>query len=338
MNTQQNQIIRELINNSQNLLLVAHIRPDGDCIGSALGLGLSLVEIGKNVQIVLRDGIPGGFKFLPGSERVTRKVISEYDLSIVLDSSDLTRTGGVLNDTMPDINIDHHITNLNYARQNVVEPECVATAALLAKYMGEWGLPINQDVATNLLTGIIADTIGFRTSNVTSESLRLAASLMDQGAHLDDIYFKTLVQRSYESANLWGKGLSNLHREGRIIWAALTLKDRRQAQYPGNDDADLINMLSSIQDFDISIIFVQQKGGKVKVSWRAQPGWNVSQIALQFGGGGHPAAAGAEINGAIEEVQQIVLDATRAVLEQQASSHNDFQEKKYPPPTELGTD
>ena len=330
--------IRELINNSQNILLVAHIRPDGDCIGSALGMGLSLIESGKDVQIVLRDGIPGEFRHLPGSELVTRKVTSPFDISIVLDSSDLNRIGGVLNGNIPDINIDHHITNLNFARINFVDPGCAATASLLAKNMVHWGLSINEAVAANLLNGIISDTIGFRTSNVTAETLRLASDLMDKGACLDDLYFRALIQRSYESACLWGKGLSNIQRTDRIIWTSLSLKERRQSHYPGNDDADLINVLSSIEDSDISIIFVQQSANKVKVSWRAKPGWNVSQIALQFGGGGHPAAAGAEIDGAMEDVQQQVLGATKTVLEQQNGQQTISHERMYPPPTELGTD
>jgi bifunctional oligoribonuclease and PAP phosphatase NrnA len=338
MNTLHHREIRELINNSQSILLVAHIRPDGDCIGSALGMGLSLIAAGKKVQIVLRDGIPGGFRHLPGSELVTRKAIDPYELSIVLDCSDLNRVGGVLNGDTPDINIDHHITNLNFARVNFVVPECVATAELLAKYMGEWGLTINEAVAANLLNGIIADTIGFRTSNVTPETMRMASVLMEKGARLDDLYFRALVQRSFESASLWGKGLSNIKRDGRLVYTTLSTKDRHQSHYAGNDDADLINLLSSIEDFDISIIFVQQSAGKVKVSWRAKAGWNVSQIALQFGGGGHPAAAGAEIDGAMEEVIEKVLLATKTAHLQQSSSLDISDKKMYPPPTELGTD
>jgi len=161
MNEQPHQVIRELLENSQNILLAAHIRPDGDCVGSILGLSLALVNIGKNVQTVLRDGIPGSFRHLPGSDLVIKRPTGPFDLSIVLDSSDLERIGGVLGDQVPDINIDHHITNLNFARLNFVRPECSATAELLTKYMGGWGLTIDQPIATNLLTGILSDTIGF---------------------------------------------------------------------------------------------------------------------------------------------------------------------------------
>jgi len=338
MNPILNNQIRELIERSQNILLVAHVRPDGDCIGSVLGMGLSLLSLGKNVQLVLRDGIPGGFRHLPGSELITRKVTGPYDLSIVLDSSDLNRIGGVLDGNIPDINIDHHITNLDFGKVNFVNPQCVATAELLAKYMGQWGLTINKDVATNLLNGIITDTIGFRTSNVTPETLKIAAELMEKGAHLDDLYYKALGSNSLQAASLWGRGLVNLQQDGRIVYTTLTLKDRHQAKYIGNDDADLINFLSSIEDFDMCIIFIQQSSSKVKVSWRAKPGWNVSQIALQFGGGGHPAAAGVEIDGAMQDVLQKILTATKAAHMQQSGSFDKSHEGIYPPPTELGTD
>jgi bifunctional oligoribonuclease and PAP phosphatase NrnA len=324
------QKIRESFENSHNIVLVSHIRPDGDCIGSVLGLGLALKETGKNVQMVLRDGIPGSFKHLPGSDLVTRKITANFDLSVVLDSSDLSRIGGVLDGATPDINIDHHITNLNFALHNYVEAESAATAAIITKNIKRWGLPLTKAVAANLLTGIVSDTIGFRTSNVTPETLRLAADLMETGARLDQLYFQALVSRSSEAINYWGKGITNINRDGQIIWSVLTLKDRENSGYTGNDDADFINILSSVRDFDIAIIFIEQKGKKVKVSWRAQPGWNISQIALQFGGGGHPAAAGAEINGTIEEVQPAVLAATQLALKGQ---ENEKLLEKDPTPT-----
>ncbi|HEX9013138.1 MAG TPA: DHHA1 domain-containing protein, partial [Anaerolineaceae bacterium] len=104
-------------------------------------------------------------------------------------------------------------------------------------------------------------------------------------------------------------------RQDRLVWTSLTLADRAAVGYPGNDDADLINILSSIEEADIAVIFVEQRAGKVKVSWRSVPGFDVSQVALQFGGGGHPAAAGAEIAGTLEEVQPRVLQATVPLLQ-----------------------
>jgi phosphoesterase RecJ-like protein len=300
---------------AEKILIVSHIRPDGDAIGSVLGLGLSLQFIGKQVQMVLPDSVPQSFRHLPGVDQLKQKPDGEFDLICVVDCSDLQRTGNALNGySQPDWNIDHHITNLYFARFNMVDHKAVATAEILAELMLAIDLPLPPIVASALLTGLITDTIGFRTSNVQPNSLRLAASLMEMGADLADLYRRSLVMRSFEAMRFWGAGLSSLEREGRMVWATLTMADRKAAGYPGRDDADLVTVLASIEDADIALIFVEQPNGHVKVSWRAQPGFDVSQIALQFGGGGHPPASGADIAGELAEVQANVLEATRALL------------------------
>jgi len=322
MSSEISQAIGVALANAKRVLIVSHIRPDGDAIGATLGLGLALQAAGKTVQMVLADGLPRSFRFLKGSNTVHHRSSGEFDLRVVLDCSDLLRTGGVLGDQPPDINIDHHITNLNFARLNLVMPEAVATSAILAEFLPEWGFKIDPDIANALLTGVVSDTIGFRTSNVTAHALHLAGDLVESGADLPDLYNQALVRRSYEAALYWAQGLSHLQRKDRIIWTSLTLEDRLKAGYTGNDDADLINMLSTIDDMDISVIFVEQKEGRVKVSWRAQPGVDVSQIAFQFGGGGHPAASGAEIQGSLEDVQEKVLQATFNMLESNSNHKN----------------
>ena len=300
---------------AQRILLVSHIRPDGDAVGSLIGLGLALQEAGKSTQWVLTDGVPASTHHLPGVQSIVRQPEGNFDFAVVMDCSDLNRVGEALDGYgMPDLNIDHHITNLNFARVNLVQPEAASTSEILTKLLLIWGLRITQPVATALLTGIISDTLGFRTSNVTPQTLRIAADLMETGGDLATLYHETLLQRSFSTARYWGAGLSKIQRQDRLVWTALTLSDRRAAKYPGRDDADLINILSSIDEADISIVFVEQTRGHVKVSWRSRPGFDVAQIALHFGGGGHKAAAGADVPGTLEEIQSKVLDATRAIL------------------------
>jgi len=325
MSSEINQAIREALSNAKSVLIVSHVRPDGDAIGATIGLGLALQAAGKTVQMVLADGLPRSFRFLKGGDLVHHRAKGEFDLSIVLDCSDLLRTGGVLSDRPPDINIDHHVTNLNFARLNLVMSEAVATSAILAEFMPEWALAIDTDVANALLTGMVSDTLGFRTSNMNAHALYLAGNLVEHGAYLPELYNQALVRRSYEAALYWGQGLSRLNRKDRLIWTSLTLEDRIKAGYTGNDDADLINVLSTVDDTDVSVIFVEQKDGRVKVSWRAQPGLDVSQIAFQFGGGGHAAASGAEIPGNLEEVQEKVLQATLNLLENNSNHKNGYK-------------
>jgi len=112
----------------------------------------------------------------------------------------------------------------------------------------------------------------------------------------------------------WGQGLSRVQREDGLVWTSLTLEDRRISGYSGNDDADLVGYLPTVRGAKIGVIFVEQPNNQVKVSWRARPGWDVSTLAVRFGGGGHAPAAGATINGTLAEVQAAVLAATRDLL------------------------
>jgi bifunctional oligoribonuclease and PAP phosphatase NrnA len=322
MNKDLHQLIRQRIQQSQRVMIVSHIRPDGDAVGSVLALGFALQEYGKMVEMVLADGVPRNFRHMKGSDQISRRPHGDHDLVIVVDCSDLMRTGGVLGDRVPDLNIDHHVTNLEFAHINFVVAEASATTEILAEYMPKWGLPVSQPAAEALLMGLVSDTLGFRTANVTPETLRIAAELVEKGANLAQIYHEALTRRSFEAARFWGYGLEKMQREGQLVWTTLTLEDRSNAGYSGNDDADLVNMLSSIDESEITVIFVQQKDERVKVSWRGEPGWDVSRIALQFGGGGHPAAAGADIAGDLDVVRERVLEVTRALLNGSAKRKN----------------
>ena len=312
------QAFNQGLGSAQRILVVSHIRPDGDAIGSLLGLGLALEEAGKDVDMVSADGVPANFRHLEGSDRVCKRPLGTYEFICILDCSDLDRVGSVLDGyAQPDVNIDHHQTNMNFARINLVDTDAVATAEMIADYLPVLGLPLTPPVAEALLTGLITDTIGFRTANVTPKALRLSANLMETGIDMSELYRRALVDRSYEAVRLWGSGLSRLERNGRMLWTSLTLTDRAEIDYPGHDDADLINLLSTVEGIDIAIIFMEQPKERVKVSWRARPGFDISQVAAIFGGGGHPAASGAEIQGALTEVQAAVLSATRLLLEEE---------------------
>jgi phosphoesterase RecJ-like protein len=306
--------IGQMLRDAQNILIVSHQRPDGDAVGSILGLGLSLQQAGKTVQMVLEDGVPHAYRHLNGSDQILRRPESNYDLSITLDCSDPMRTGKIFEDKTPDINIDHHVTNLNFARVNLVEPNAVATAEVIAGALKAWDLPMSQPVAEALLNGLISDTLGFRTSNISPSAMRMAADLMEAGANLPVLYHEALIRRSYEAVRYWYYGLENLQKEDRLVWTSLKLEDRAKAGYAGQDDADLVNVISAMDDIDITVIFVEQRHNRVKVSWRGAPGWDVSQIALRFGGGGHAPAAGATIEGELETVMDSVLQATRGLL------------------------
>ena len=316
MNSQLIGEIKDRLSVASNIVIASHVRPDGDAIGSLLGLGLALRDAGKSVQMILVDGAPASFKHLAGSELITKEPAGDHDTFITVDCADFKRTGKVFeNFGQPDINIDHHKTNENFGKLNLIEAEEVATSAILTAHLPEWGYKITQPIAAALLTGIITDTLGFRTSNTTPEALRQCATLMETGVDMPEIYMRALVKKTFPAAKYWGAGLSSLESKNGIVWGTLTVADRKAAGYGGNDDADLINMISAIDGNKVGMVFVEQTDNHVKISWRAlEAGVDVSPIAKHFQGGGHAAAAGADIRGSLSEVQKEVLEKTREML------------------------
>ncbi|MCA1899126.1 MAG: DHH family phosphoesterase [Chloroflexi bacterium] len=316
MNSQISGEIKNRLDEAQKVVVASHVRPDGDAIGSLLGLGLALRDAGKSVQMVLADGLPSSFKFLEGSRLIEKEPQGGYDTFITVDCADFKRTGKVFeNFGQPDINIDHHKTNERFGKLNLIEAEEVATSAILTNRLPEWGFQITKPIAAALLTGIITDTLGFRTANTTPESLRQAAALMETGVDMPEIYMNALVRKSFPAAKYWGAGLSSLESRHGIVWGTLSLADRKAAGYGGNDDADLINMISAIDGSKVGMVFVEQSDNRVKISWRALvPGLDVSKVAKHFKGGGHAAAAGADIEGGLEEIRSEVLKTTREML------------------------
>jgi phosphoesterase RecJ-like protein len=309
--------IKDRLARAEKVIIASHVRPDGDAIGSLLGLGLALQNAGKQVQMILADGCPASFRYLEGSEQIQKTPQGEHDTFITVDCADFKRVGKIFeNFGPPDINIDHHITNEKFGKLNLIEAEEVATSAILTNHLPAWDLQITRPVAAALLTGIITDTLGFRTANTTPEALRQAATLMETGVDMPEIYMRALVRRTFPSARYWGAGLSSLESKHGIVWGTLTVADRKKVGYGGNDDADLINLISAIEGNKVGMVFVEQSDQHVKISWRAlEPGVDVSPIAKHFGGGGHAAAAGADIPGALNEIQPLVLKITREMLD-----------------------
>ena len=313
------ELARPHIAAAARLLLISHKRPDGDALGSLLGLGHALRESGKTVTVLNVDGCPAALRFLPGSAAIVHKWNSASpppDLLITLDTSELNRLGPI-HATLPrpvDINVDHHVSNTYFGAINIVQPEYASAAELVLELLDAWGLPLSQPTAVCLLTGILTDTLGFRIPNTGAATLQRAMRLMAAGASLPDLLRQSLHVRSFAAARLWGAGLSRLQLDQEIVYTSLRISDKYAIHYEGNDDGDLINLLSTIEQGKIAVIFVELSPALTKVSWRAVPGVDLVPLAQQFGGGGHPAACGAEVAGTLEEVQTKVIAATQSHL------------------------
>jgi phosphoesterase RecJ-like protein len=304
------------------VVLLTHERPDGDAVGSVLGLAMVLRALGKHVTPVIGGGMPRRYASLPGADLAVDDLPEFPQPVITVDCADRERCGPPLPAGWPDpvLNIDHHPTNTRFGEINLVDVTASATAEVIFDLIAAARMPLTAEIATALLAGIVTDTIGFSTENVTATVLQKAAHLVERGGRLRDVYEQLLTQRTLAAARYWAAGLARLQGEDGIVWTRLTLADRADSGYTDSDDADLVNFLGTIDTAAIALLFIEQTGGKVKVSWRSRSGIDVSRLALQFGGGGHEPAAGATLEGPLDRVEAAVLQATRLALEADRTS------------------
>lgn len=317
-------IVREIktaIDASQRIAIFSHIRPDGDTLGSMFGLGQVLRNAGKDVQFISNDPLPteGWYKD-SGSDlpSMVRTRPEAHDLTILVDISVLDRAGDYFAENptiVPDIVIDHHVSNTRYGRINYVDADAASTCEIITRLLPEMGYEIDAVSANFLLSGILTDTQGFSTSNTTASSLRLAADLIDRGGKIYDLSAEVLKAHSYEANGIWEVAFRNTVFDAPLIYSVIRHADRVATGYEDGDDAGVVNRLLSTIGAKVAVIFMESEDGKrTKISFRAKPGYNVSELAAQFGGGGHIAASGADVSGAVDEVLARVIPAAKAMI------------------------
>ncbi len=316
----QAQQIEGLLNGSRRILLITHVAPDGDAIGSLLGLGRMLKAQGKRVTLACEDQVPVNYRWLPGSEEIVQQGNGSYDLVIGLDCSDERRMGKVYRNefaALPLLNIDHHITNTQFGSLNWVDPASVATAQLVTSLADRLGWELTQPVALCLLTGLVTDTRSFRTSNVDVAAMQTALRLMEAGASLSEVAWRVLDQRPLAVVRLWGQAIEGLHLGDGILWTCVTRSMCQRWDLGENDSSGLANFLLGVSDAKVIVVFTERDEGTVDVGMRSIPGYDVAQPALRLGGGGHAQAAGCTLTGELAEVQAQVLDEIHRSLDQQ---------------------
>jgi len=322
------QAIGSAIAQAQSILCVSHVAPDGDAIGSLLGMGWILRSLGKNPILALADAPSTDFDYIPGFAGIVgaSSVGDDYDLIICLDASSPDRMGAVYrpaaHDRIPLLVIDHHITNTQFGAINWVAPDCAAVCQMLVYLAEALNVPLSGNLAVALLTGLITDTLGFRTSNTDAHVLQAAIRLTEGGARIQEIVARTLQSRTYAGLRLWGASLNGAMLENRVIWAKISLVQRAQAGARNEDGDGLAGLLLSAKEADISATFTERinRAGEVVVecSFRAKPDFDVSQVALAYGGGGHPPAAGCTLNGPLDKVAADVAAALQDARQTQA--------------------
>ncbi|MBN1886968.1 MAG: DHH family phosphoesterase [Thermoflexales bacterium] len=314
--------VEQSIDAARQVLLLTHVEPDADALGSLLGLGKGLQLLGKAKRVVMacNDPIPSRYAQMPGSREVVSMPPGSFDLIISLDCADQERMGGLYQQicqskpSNPLLNIDHHISNTRFGSLNWVEPRAVATAEMVMDLLDLLGAPLDTDIATCLLYGIVGDTQAFRTPNVSPPVLARAIRLMQMGAPLQRCITDLFQLKPPGLLAVWGHALSTMHIEDGLAWTSLSAQTRHACGYPSTDGLQLSSLLLEAEGVDVTATLVEKDAGTVDLSMRARNGFDVSGLAVELGGGGHPNAAGANLPGPLEEAtQQVVTRLKRLV-------------------------
>lgn len=314
--------VAELIRSGRSFLLLAHVYPDGDVLGSQLGLGLALRAAGRRVTFACRHPVPDPFPFLPGAGEVQQWKEGQggHEVVVTLDCPDPSRVGGLLEGCRQPgvrvLNIDHHADNRRYGDVNWIQPEAAATGEMVYELIQATGLAMTPEVAVNLYTAIVTDTGSFRYSNTTPTTFRIAARLVEAGADPARVAIQLHETRHLAGLHLLGRILQQVEEnaDGTIAWVVI---DRSQTASPDLLEAeDFITYPRSLRTVKVAVLF-RELGGEVptvKVSLRAKGQVNVARIAARLGGGGHPNAAGAVLHTDLAEAKARVLGAVQEAV------------------------
>lgn len=298
----------KLIERANKIVLSSHVNPDGDNVGSTLGLYHALKRTNKDITILLDDDLPDNLGMMKGLDLYQKPQdgqIIECDLLIILDV-DVDRIGKVKDVVKaPILNIDHHISNTKVSDYCYVDADAAATAQIVYSLIKEMNWNITPECATCIYTGLCSDTGFFRYSNTTPYTLRVAADLLEAGARPDKIS-EIFDARSFSSVKAAGKAIDTieLYHDGKI---ALMVIDKALKQSADNTEG-FVNFARNIRGVDVAVMIKYADDEVTRVSMRSKS-VNVSKIAQNIGGGGHIRAAGATVNKNLNDAKNIVLDA-----------------------------
>lgn len=324
--------IRLALEKAKSVLVVCHISPDGDAISSLTAAGLALTQLGKNFTLACDDGLPERFRYLPLSHKVCSEPDPnvQYDLIIGLDSGDVSRLGKAFADLAEPkpllINIDHHITNTHYGQINLISPEASATAEILLYLLPSLGVEMNEELAVCLLTGLVTDTLAFRTAGVNAGTLQSAATLVEAGADLFDVTSKALALKPISTLLVWQVGLNNMRMEDGLLWTSISNGEREAAGHQGGSSFGLGNMMADVYQAKLSAVMLERADGRVSVGFRCRPPYSVSELAISLGGGGHHLAAGCTVEGPLAEVVSLVVEKSKESIRQQSVALRERQQ------------
>jgi phosphoesterase RecJ-like protein len=320
--------LADLIETHDRYLVTTHVRPDGDALGSEVGMAGLLRQKGKDVRVVNASKTPPRYDFLDPHDtllehfgtQVQPEDLADREVLVILDLSawsQLGDMGGLVRDFKgPRVVIDHHLSQDDLGATFLKDTSAEATGTLVVRAIRALGGHFTPEVSTGLLTAIAMDTGWFRHPNTRPETLRMAAELVESGAEIDAIYRLLFERNTLGRLRLMGETLASLRTDadGRVAYATVTREDLLRTGAIPQDTEDLVDFTVSLLGVEVGLLFIEQARGGIKLSVRSRNGLDCARLAGEFGGGGHRAAAGANLPDPLDRTVERVLDAVRRNL------------------------
>lgn len=310
--------ILEEIKKAESIAILTHENPDGDAVGSSLAMYIALKKMGKNPDIIIPE-FPRVFKFLPESDKIKKEGNTEpYDLSIALDCATIKLLNGFTNyfeTAKTKITIDHHGTNTMFGDINFVNPDAPACAQILISIIQYFGIEIDKEIGSCILTGMITDTGGFQYQATTPETFEFASELLKRGVNVSDIYKRVMNTKSRSNFELRKRAIDRMEflEDGKISFTYITKQDEEEVNVESGDHEGIVEEGRAIEGVEVSI-FIRETNKGFKVSLRSNNYVNVSDVCLMFGGGGHFYAAGCTIAQSLEQVKEKIVNQIKMYL------------------------
>ena len=310
--------INKVMQKYNNFLITSHINLDGDGIGSELAFYLILKKLNKKAIILNQDRLPKIYDFLPGSDKVhylnnNRIKPKSIDVGIVLDCSNIKRIGRtyeIFKDIKTIINIDHHKSNENYGNLNYLDCSVSSVGEIIYELITFIDINLlDEKISTCLFTAIMTDTGSFRYSNVNSKTFGVASHLTRHRIKSHLIANNIYNRNTYPGLKLLGEALLTLetNKSNYVSWLTITRKMLNDTNANDEDVEGIIDVATTLNNVEISILFRETKDNKIKVSFRSKGNFDVNKFAGKFKGGGHPNAAGCLCLGKLDEIKEKIL-------------------------------
>ena len=321
MNTIQQ--IAERIKRAKNLLILSHMRPDGDAFGSCLALSSALNRLGIDNQICNESDIPSNLSFIKGVERVEKNPKTEYDALMCVDCADVTRLGALSDEFLratrkkiDTLNMDHHVSNTLYCNYNYVR-ECSANCMNIARLIDALGVPLDKEIAEYLLVGLLTDSGNFSHDDVDEETFLLASKLVKAGADIRYYHYNLFKKQSKARAKLHALTMSGMryYFEDRFALITVTQENMQKCQADNGMTEGFVDFPLNVDGVEVAASIMEVRHRQYKVSLRSKEYADVNKIAGIFGGGGHVRAAGCMLFGELEEVIDKLSYAVSQYLE-----------------------